>query len=148
VSGERPPRPEGAAASPDPQPPREAAPPDLPPEKHAEIAALVDVHVHRPRAEVLAPFGLSEGAWEAAVAALNRRLVAEIRARSGSDAPIEERYPLSAAYAKAYALAVRDARSELARGEDEATVRIAPGTPRDEPFSVLGASNRAAARTR
>jgi hypothetical protein len=60
--------------------------------------------------------------------------------------PIEERYPLTTAYAMAYSKAVREARAERARDErdDEATVRIAPGVARDEPLSLLGASNRAA----
>ena len=113
-------------------------------EEHAAIAAQVAVKNDRPRAEVLEPFGFSEAEWEALSAALTQRIVAEIRERAGSGVPIEERYPLSASYAKAYALAVREARQSLVRGDDEATIRIAPGTSPDEPFSVLGASNRAA----
>ncbi len=117
---------------------------DLPTEQYALVAAQIDVHKDRPRAEVLATFGISEVDWEAMAARFTERLVAEIRERSGSSAPIEERYPLTTAYAKAYASAVREAKRDAEEPADEATVRIAPGASRDEPFSVLGASNRAA----
>lgn len=115
-------------------------------EERARIAARLAVHDDRPRSEVLAPFGLTEKEWDDASADWVRRLTAEIRDRAGSSAPIEQRYPLTSAYAKAYSDAVREARAELARDEreEDATVRIAPGASRDEPFSLLGASNRAA----
>jgi hypothetical protein len=119
---------------------------ELTPEEHARIAARLEVHRDRPRAELLAPFGLSEREWEEAAAGWTRRLSTEIRERAGVSVPIEERYPLTTAYAMAYSKAVREARAERVRDErdDEATVRIAPGVSRDEPFSLLGASNRAA----
>jgi hypothetical protein len=120
---------------------------DLPTEQHALVAAQIDVHKDQPRAEVLASFGISEPEWEAMAARFTARLVDEIRERSGSSAPIEERYPLTTAYAKAYATAVREAKRDDEH-LDEATVRIAPGASRDEPFSVLGASNLAAASGR
>jgi hypothetical protein len=126
----------------------EPRPSDLTVEKYALIAAQVAVHTDRPRAEVLAPFGFSEAVWETVVADWNRRIVDEIRTRSGTGLPIAERYPLSASYAVAYAHAVREAREDLDRPEDEATVRIAPGSSQDERFSVLGASNRAIAEAR
>jgi hypothetical protein len=126
----------------------ERRPADLTTEKYAFIAAQVAVHNDRPIAEVLAPFGFSAAVWEMTVIDWTRRMATEIRERSGTGGPIELRYPLVSAYSSAYALAVREAREELDRGEDEATVRIAPGTPLDEPFSVLGASNRAAAQGR
>ncbi len=120
----------------------------LDPEKHAFVAARLAVHADRPRAEVLAIFGLSEAEWDDLHARFNARIVDEIRERCGSDAPLEERYPLSSAYAKAYATAVRDAKRDLdvaaESQEDERTVRLPPSSSRDEPFSVLGASNRAA----
>ncbi len=121
--------------------PREAP---LDPEKHAFVAARLAVHADRPRAEVLAIFGLSEAEWDDLHARFNARIVDEIRERCGSDAPLEERYPLSSTYAKAYATAVRDAKRDLEVPEDERTVRLPPSSSRDEPFSVLGASNRAA----
>ena len=119
-------------------------------EEHARIAARLAVHKDRPRNEVLAPFGLTERAWDAASAENTRRLIDEIRERAGSGVPIEERYPLSAAYAKAYSDAVREARAELTKDEreEDATIRIAPGASKDEPFSLLAASNRAAAHAR
>lgn len=123
-----------------------ADPNDLTADEHAAIAAELAVKQDTPRAELLAPFGLSEPEWEAASAAFNRKLVAEIRQRAGSGGPLEERYPLSSAYAKAYAQAVKTVKDELAREaarDDEATVRIAPGAG-DEPLSLLSASNRAA----
>lgn len=121
---------------------------DLPTEQHALVAAQIDVYKDRPRAEVLATFGISEPDWEAMAARFTARIVDEIRERSGSSAPIEERYPLTAAYAKAYAVAVREAKRDEEQLDDESTVRIGPGVSRDEPFSVLGASNRAAAAAR
>lgn len=126
----------------------ERQPPELALENYAFIAAQVSVHGDRPRAEVLAPFGLTEPAWEAAVSEWTQRMVDEIRTRSGLAVPVAERYPVTAGYATAYARAVRETQEQLDRGEDEATVRIAPGTPLDEPFSLLGASNRAAAEAR
>jgi hypothetical protein len=127
-----------------------AAPPELTTEKYAAIAAQVEVHKDRPKAEVLAPFGFSEDAWEATVASFTRRIVDEIRERTGSEVPIEHRYPLAAGYAKAYARAVKEARRALADPDDEEpeemTLRIPPGTPADEPLGLLAASNRAARR--
>lgn len=123
-----------------------ADPKELTADEHAAIAAELAVKQDTPRAALLAPFGLSEPEWDAASAAFNEKLVAEIRKRAGSGGPIEERYPLSSAYAKAYALAVKAVKDELAREaarDDEATVRIPPGAA-DEPLSLLGASNRAA----
>lgn len=122
---------------------------DLTLEQRARIAARLAVSRGRPRSEVLAPFELTEQAWDDDAAAWARRLTDEIRERAGSGVPIEERYPLSTAYAKAYSEALREARAEQARGEreereEDATVRIAPGASKDEPFSLLGASNRAA----
>jgi len=126
----------------------ERRPSEITLERYAFIAAQVVLHEDRPRAEVLGMFALTEPAWDVMVADWTRRMVDEIRTRSGSSAPVAERYPIASGYATAYARAVREAQKELDRGEDEATVRIAPGTPRDEPFSVLGASNRAAAEGR
>lgn len=126
--------------------PGAADPKSLSVDEHAAIAAQLAVKADRPRAEVLAPFGLSEAAWDAESAAFHQRLVAEIRERAGTGAPIEERYPLSTSYAKAHALAMREAREQAAREaarDDEATVRIPPGAA-EEPLSLLGASNRAA----
>jgi hypothetical protein len=119
---------------------------ELTTEEYAAIAARVAVHTNLPRAEVLAPYGFSEAEWEATVEKWTQRIVDEVRARAGSDVPIQDRYPLAAGYAKAYALAVKEARKELVVSDDEATVRIAPGTPPEQPLSVLIASNRAAAR--
>ena len=121
---------------------------DLSAEKVAQIRAQVDVHMDRPRAEVLAPFELSEADWDAIMSRFNARLVDEIRERSASSAPIEQRYPLTAAYAKAYATAVREAKDRRQDHEDEATIRLAPDASRDDPFSLLGASNRAASTPR
>ena len=123
---------------------------DLTAEERARIAARLAIHNDRPRSEVLAPFGLSEQEWDETSAEWVRRLTAEIRDRAGSGVPIEQRYPLTSAYAKAYSDAVREERAELARDEreEDATVRIAPGASKDEPFSLLGASNRAAAQGR
>lgn len=120
---------------------------DLTLEERARIAAQLEVHKER-RAEVLAQHSLSEQAWAQAVAEWARCLTDEIRQRAGSAIRIEDRYPLASSYAKAYSDALAEARAELAREErdDEATIRIAPGASRDEPFSVLGASNRAAGR--
>lgn len=125
-------------------------------EQRARIAARLALHRDRPRSEVLAPFEVSEQVWDDDAAQWARRLTEEIRGRSGSTVPIEERYPLSSAYAKAYAEAMREARAELERDqgeprderEEDATIRIAPGASRDEPFGLLGASNRAAAQVR
>ena len=136
-------RPAGRASG-----PPSSKPAALDTEKHASIAAKIAVRGDRPRAEVLAPFGLSEAEWEDLDSRFTARIVDEIRLRCGSDAPLEERYPLSASYAKAYATAVRDAQRDLEPPEDERTVRIPPSSSRDEPFSVLGASNRAAATGR
>lgn len=116
-------------------------------ERHALVAAALAVHADRPRAEVLAPFGLAEAEWDELNARFTARIVDEIRERSGSEAPIEERYPLSSSYAKAYANAVRDAKRERELPEEERTIRLPPSAPRDEPFSVLGASNRAAVKS-
>jgi hypothetical protein len=114
-------------------------------EQRAEIAARLDAHKDRPRAELLAPFGLSEQVWDRAAAEWARRLTNEIRERSGSSVPIEERYPLASSYAKAYSAALRAARAAPRdEREEDATIRIPPTAPRDEPFSLLGASNRAA----
>ncbi|MFO0591381.1 MAG: hypothetical protein U0441_27785 [Polyangiaceae bacterium] len=117
---------------------------ELPVEDVAHIMAQVDVHKDRPRAEVLAPFQLTEADWDKIMARFNARLVEEIRERSGSSAPLEERYPLTTTYAKAYATAVREAKERADKPEDEATIRLSPDAPRDEPLSLLGASNRAA----
>jgi hypothetical protein len=126
---------------------------DLTMEERAFIAARLDVRKDRPRSETLLKFGLTEDAWAAACADWNRRLVQEIRERSGMAIRIEDRYPLTSAYAKAYSDAVREARAEIDRDgrderEEDATVRIAPESSRDEPLTVLGASNRAASWTR
>lgn len=117
---------------------------DLPAEEVARIMAQVDVHKDRPRAEVLAPFQLTEADWDAIMKRFNARLVDEIRERSGSSAPLEERYPLTTTYAKAYALAVREEKERAEKPEEEATIRLSPDAPRDEPLSLLVASNRAA----
>ncbi len=113
-------------------------------EEHALIAATLAVRTNEPRAEVLLPFKLSEAAWEEASATFMQRIVDEIRTHAGSGVPIEQRYPLSAAYAKAYSDALREVRNQRARGDEEATLRIPAGAPLDEPLSLLGASNRAA----
>jgi hypothetical protein len=124
--------------------------PELTVEERARIAAQLAVHKERPRSEVLAPFGLSEQEWEEEEAAWTRRLTDEIRERAGSGVPIEQRYPLASRFAKAYSEAARAARAELVEDEreEDATVRIAPGASKDEPFSLLGASNRAARQVR
>lgn len=122
-------------------------PEELTIEEYALVSARVAVLTDRPRAKVLAEFGFSEAAWEETVGRWNDRMVDEIRGRAGSGAPIEERYPLSTRYAKAYADAVREAKAELSRGDEDQTVRIAPDLPPvTDPLSVLEASNRAAAR--
>lgn len=126
---------------------------DLTMEERASIAARLAVQTSRPRSEILGPFGLTDDAWAAACADWAKQLAKEIRERSGLAIRIEDRYPLAAAYSKAYADAVKEARSELEREErdereEDATIRIAPGTPKDMPLTLLSASNNAASQAR
>ncbi|MBK8253542.1 MAG: hypothetical protein IPK82_12850 [Polyangiaceae bacterium] len=118
----------------------------LSPEEHARIAARIALFSDKPRSQVLAPFDLSEHEWDKLSAEWARTLAREIREQAGKPIPIENRYPLAGAYAKAYADAVREMRAEQGRSErdEDATVRIPPDSNKTDSFSVFNASNRAA----
>lgn len=124
---------------------RREPPVELTIEQRAKIAARLAVHRDRSRSELLAPFGLTVEAWDDTSADWAKKLSDEIRERAGSTVPLEDRYPLSSAYARAYSDALRDARAELSRDErdEDATVRLPPSA-RHDPLSLVGASNRAA----